>query len=163
MPEARLIQIKEHLKKDVESGKEQHLYAISQIRKDYDMTQKRLDNALDMRLDGSITKEVHDEIASKLRVKQHQLNEKLQGHTKADEAFAFTVSSLLDIASNAYELFISSEIEEKRQLMGFVFSNLKIRGKNLEYSMHKPFDLVVNLQNRQEWLRELDSNQRPSD
>jgi len=110
-----------------------------------------------MRLDGSITKEEYDEIASTLSVKMHQLNERLHGHTKADETFAFTVSSLLDIASNAYDLFVSSEIEEKRQLMGFAFSNLKIRGKNLEYSMRRPFNMLVNTSNCQEWLPLLDS------
>jgi len=73
------------------------------------------------------------------------------------------VSALLDIASNAHDLFVSSEIEEKRQLMGFVFSNLKIRGKNLEYSMRRPFNMLVNTSNRQEWLHGLDSNQRPID
>ncbi len=144
--------IKDDLRKGVENEQAQQLNAITQIRKDYDLAQKKLDNALDMRLEGSITKEQYDEITPKLQARKHQLNEQLQGYSKADDIFANTVSSLLDIASNAYQLFISSEVEEKRQLMGFVFSNLKIRGRNLEYSMHKPFDLVVNLPNRQEWL-----------
>lgn len=163
VPETLLAQIKGDLKRGFESEKAQQINAVSFIRKEYDLTKKKLDNALDMRLEGSITKEEYDEIASKLRLKQHQLNEKLQNQTSADESFAITVSALLDIASNAHDLFVSSEIEEKRQLMGFVFSNLKIRGKNLEYSMRRPFNMLVNTSNRQEWLHGLDSNQRPID
>lgn len=102
-----------------------------------------------MRLEGSMTREEYDEIASTLNVKLHQLNEKLQGQTSAYESFAITVSALLDIASNAYDLFVSSEIEEKRQLMGFVFSNLKIKANKLEYSMRRPFNMLVNTSNRQ--------------
>ncbi len=163
LPHDLLAKLRGHLKSGVEHEKDAHNAVILHIRKEHDLVKKKLDNALELRLDESITKEEYDEIVPKLRVRLHQLNNQLQGHMKADETFSNTVTSLLDLASQAYDHFLSSEIEEKRHLMGFVFSNLKIKANKLEYSMRKPFDKVVKMQNRPEWLRDLDSNQGPSD
>ena len=44
-----------------------------------------------------------------------------------------TLISLLNICSKAPELFASSKVEQKRQLINFLLSNLKLRGKTLEF------------------------------
>ena len=80
---------------------------------------------------------------------------KLKQHTEADEKFGITVNYLLNLASRAYQLFESSKVEQKRQLINFLLSNLKLRGKTLEFELKKPFDVLVNLQNcknRSNWL-----------
>lgn len=56
------------------------------------------------------------------------------------------------MASRAAELFERSKAEQKRQLIAFVFSNLRLRGKKLDYSMRSPFDLMVNRPNYASWL-----------
>jgi len=59
------------------------------------------------------------------------------------------------MSSRAFEIFESSKVEQKRQLIHFLLSNLKLRGKTLEFELKKPFDVLVNLQNcknRSEWL-----------
>jgi hypothetical protein len=59
------------------------------------------------------------------------------------------------MSSRAYELFESSEVGQKRQIINFVLKNLKLRGKNLEFELKKPFDVLINLQNcenRSVWL-----------
>ncbi len=84
---------------------------------------------------------------------------KLKQHTEADEKFGITVNYLLNLASRAHELFESSKIEQKRQLINFLLSNLQLRGKKLEYKLKKPFDVLVNLQNcenRSVWLVTVD-------
>jgi ABC transporter substrate binding protein len=47
------------------------------------------------------------------------------------------------LASRAAELFESSKPEQKRQLLAFVFSNLRLKGKKLEYSLRSPFDFKL--------------------
>jgi hypothetical protein len=37
----------------------------------------------------------------------------------------------MDMTSRAYEVFESSEVEQKRQLINFVLANLKLRDKSL--------------------------------
>ena len=48
------------------------------------------------------------------------------------------------MASRAADIFARSKIEQKRQLIAFVFSNLALRGKTLELILRPPFDLMVN-------------------
>jgi hypothetical protein len=63
-----------------------------------------------------------------------------------------TLESLIYLASRAAELFERSKTEQKRQLVVFVFSNLRLRGKKLEFSLRSPFDLMVNRANYSSWL-----------
>jgi len=53
----------------------------------------------------------------------------------------------MELASRAYELFEFSKVEQKRQLINFVLSNLKLKGKTLEFEIRKPFDVFINLKN----------------
>jgi hypothetical protein len=55
------------------------------------------------------------------------------------------LESLISLASRAAELFVRSKTEQKRQLLAFVFSNLRLRGKKLEFSLRSPFDLIAFL------------------
>ena len=69
------------------------------------------------------------------------------------------LEALISLASRAAELFERSNIDERRQLLAFVFSNLNLRGKKLEFSMRSPFDLMVGREDYPSWLGDLDSNQ----
>jgi len=51
---------------------------------------------------------------------------------------------LISLASRAAQLFERSKAEQKRELIAFVFSNLRLKGKKLEFSLRSPFDLMVN-------------------
>jgi hypothetical protein len=59
---------------------------------------------------------------------------------------------LISVASRAAELFERSKTEQKRELLAFVFSNLRLRGKTLEFSLRSPFDLMVNRVDHSSWL-----------
>lgn len=62
--------------------------------------------------------------------------------------YAITVFQLL---AKVYELFEVSKIEQKRQLIRFVFSKRELYGKTLVFTLRKPFDLVVNLRECPSW------------
>ena len=62
------------------------------------------------------------------------------------------------MASRAAGIFERSKIDEKRQLIAFVFSNLRLRGKKLDFSLRSPFDLMVNRADYEGWLGDQDSN-----
>lgn len=79
----------------------------------------------------------------------------------ADENFYTSISVLISLISRASELFESSDVEQKRKLLSFLFSNLQINGSKLEYAFKKPFDLIAKLPNCTEWWAVLGSNQRP--
>jgi site-specific DNA recombinase len=103
-----------------------------------------------------ITQDEYDKKARELKEKQFELSEKLSKLTYADKEYSITLISLLNICSRALELFGSSKVEQKRQLINCLLSNLKLRGKKLEYTSKKPFDALVDLDYRSNWLATVD-------
>lgn len=102
-----------------------------------------------------ITQDEYDRKVYQLKQRQYELNERQKQHIEADEKFSFTLVNLMELASRAYELFEFSKVEQKRQLINFVLSNLKLKGKTLEFEPRKPFDVFINLKNaknRSVWL-----------
>lgn len=58
----------------------------------------------------------------------------------------------MELANKAYDLFKSSEVEERRQLIKLVLQNLRVEGKLVRYDAIKPFDTILNFADRQAWL-----------
>jgi hypothetical protein len=47
---------------------------------------------------------------------------------------------------------MSSEAEEKQQLLKLILRNLKLEGRKVEFKLVKPFDKVFGRSSRQSWL-----------
>ncbi len=77
---------------------------------------------------------------------------------EADEEYYITAEYLLQLANRAYDLFLSSEAEDKRQLLKLTLQNLKLEGKKVEFELVKPFDKVLACATRQSWLPEQGEN-----
>ena len=64
-----------------------------------------------------ITPERSNEIVSRLKQEQYELNNKLELLTKADEKFSIAVATILSLGNNAYQIFQSSKVETKREII----------------------------------------------
>jgi hypothetical protein len=53
-----------------------------------------------------------------------------------------TVNMVLSLASRARGIFESSEVDEKRQLLNFVFQNLELKEKKLSVTLREPFKMI---------------------
>ncbi len=67
----------------------------------------------------------------------------MQDHSDADEQFYLTANITLNIAKRAKEIFESSEVEEKNQFLRYLLQNSTLNGKNLEFTMVSPFNLIA--------------------
>ena len=115
----------------------------------------------DLRLDdSSITKEMFNKKLKEYKERQAEINEELQRYTDADENYYITANMTLNLAKRAYEIFESSEVTEKRQLLNFLLQNLKLRGKKLLFELKTPFDTVLQASKCSDWLGGVDSNHR---
>ena len=75
--------------------------------------------------------------------RQAELNEEIQRYTNADENYYITANTVLKLAQNAYKIFESSNVEEKRQLLNFLLQNLQLKGRKLTFKLKTPFDTVL--------------------
>ena len=87
--------------------------------------------------------------------KQQEILEKLKRHDSADESYYITLNTTLSLAQRAYEIFESSEVSEKGQLLNFLLQNCQLKGKKLLFSLKAPFDTVLQASKCSNMLRTL--------
>ena len=160
LPEEAITRITEYLREVHQS--EQTFYKEEQalLRKELDKLQNRLSKMYDDKLDGMIDDELYQQKFKEMKARQQEIVVKMQSHVKADETFYITANTVLNLASRAKELFESSEVDEKRQLLNFVFQNLVLEGKKLVHTLREPFSMIMTMKSCPSGWGQLDSNQR---
>ena len=81
-------------------------------------------------------------------------------HVDADKASLITVKTVLDLAKRAKDIYESSKVEEKRQILNFLFSNLEMKDKKAIITLREPFDRLVAVSDHPECRKRRDSNPR---
>lgn len=88
--------------------------------------------------------------------------EQMASHEQADHNLYVTANMVMNLAARSKEIFESSEVDEKRQLLNFVFQNLKLDGKNLSMNTCETFTKLVDYKNGPKGWGKLDLNQLTS-
>ena len=122
------------------------------LHKEYNKYQTRIERMYEDKLDGSITEDEYNKKRIEYQAAQRELTGKISKLGIADEEYYLTSEYLLQLANRAYDLFISSEPEEKRQLLKLALQNLRLEGKTVEFELVKPFDQVLACAGSQGWL-----------
>jgi len=119
-------------------------------RQQKDLT-RMMDNLYMDKLKGRITESEYDRFYQSFRDQLTDVTIKLDHLQEAEDNYYITAKYLLDLTNRAYELFMSSEVEERRQLIKLVLSNLRVEGENVLWEAQKPFDLILNLIDSKQW------------
>lgn len=124
---------------------------INSLTKDREVYAKRCEKIYLDRLDGRITDEEYDKFRQMFRDKISEIDSQIAMLQESEDNYYITAELVLDLANRSPELFENSNIEEKRQLIKIVLSNLTIEGDKLRLEANKPFDLIANFDDRQGW------------
>ena len=76
---------------------------------------------------------------------QYELEGKSELLTEADEKFSIAVATILSLGNNAYQIFQSSKVETKREILHILLSNLKLQDRKISYTLRKPYDYIRSL------------------
>lgn len=150
-PDDVLADILSTLKSSHQGKQEFYAEQYNRLTVEHKKYEDRIDAAYLDKLDGRITASKYDELQTQFRGKQKLIENKIGQLTQADDQYFLTVSYLADLSKRARELFESSTAEEKRRLLTFVLSNLKLKGKKLLYTAKKPFNMVLTCQDSLAW------------
>jgi site-specific DNA recombinase len=121
---------------------------------------QKIDEMYQDKLCRRITAEQYDKYVIESKAKQDDLNSQLKDHIKADKTFLLTSSMIMELANRAPELYQNSKEDQKRRLVDFLLSNLRLEGKKLMWDYKKPFGFMALCTTHQEWLRRSDSNRQ---
>jgi len=131
--------------KSVHQGKSELREAfLKKLFTDKERYQKQLDNLYLDKLSGSITEEKYNQFYARIREQLSRVDASIIQQQKTEDEYHITANYLLDLANRAYELFVGSEVEERRQLLTFVLQNLRLDNGLLRYDLLNPFDTLAN-------------------
>ena len=135
--------------------------SLRSLNNTFGQVRNRLDKIYDDKLDGLIDEETYHRKREELLTQQADLTNQIKLHTVADEKYVDFGGLILDVANRASEIYQVRKPDQKRYLCNFVFSNLFLMDKKLQFSFNTIFQAVLNYQETKDVLPRVDSNHEP--
>ena len=110
-----------------------------------------LDNLYIDKVKGRITESEYEKFYISFYDEAAEIKSQLDKLGEAQDNYFITAKYVLDLVNRAHELFESSEVEEKRQLIKLVLQNLRLEDDKLLWDAVKPFDTLLNVSDSQGW------------
>lgn len=112
---------------------------------------KMMDNLYLDKLKGKISEEQYERFYESFITQMNDISSRLQNLNEAENNYYITAKHVLELTNRAYDLFMSSEVEERRQLINLVLPNVRLNGENIEYDAQKPFDDMLKSAHSNLW------------
>ncbi|MDR3560876.1 MAG: hypothetical protein P4N59_05485 [Negativicutes bacterium] len=151
-----MAEVLDYIKRSHEAEKEFHQTRTKELHIEKNNLEGRLNRLTDLLIEGHIDDGVYKQKRIEMRQRILELGDMAKETATGNLNFKEALSNILILMSKSYDLFESSKTDEKRKLLGFVFSNLQLEGATLRYTLKKPFDLMAQLPNNPEWRAEQD-------
>ncbi len=151
IPENILHQIVDTLNVVHEGKIKFHNMQFDKLTKEQKSITKMMDNLYLDKLKNKIDEDQYERFYKSFREQLNDIVLRLERLQDAEDNYYTTAKHILDLSSRAYDLFLGSEVEERRQLIKLVLSNLEMEDKNIVYDVQKPFDLIVDCSERKAW------------
>jgi site-specific DNA recombinase len=136
---------------------EQYNFKMKEL-KALDAKQKHLDSkrkrVLDLFVSNSITKEEYDPMVTDIKTEQCEISHRMEELHKVSDDFEEQVITVFELANSSNDLFKSSEVDDKRKIVNLLFPNLFLDGEKLVFTLQKPFDRLLKMQDCATWLPE---------
>ncbi len=152
-----LSKIVEYIKGSAASERDYYKTRILELNKELNSIKCKIDKLMDFFLEDKISEKEHDDKRAQLITRREKIMDELDAHNNADDSFNDTIIDVLNLASNAHEIFRLSTNEKKRKLINLVLSTVKLNGQKLVYTLRPPFDMFVNLGKNEEWRGVVDN------
>lgn len=152
LPQKKVDELVKALKKSIDSKSLYQKSEITRLRKIIDEEQVAQNAIAKKFARDEIGKDIYDSVISESKEKQRQAETELTNHADADENYFVNAGRVLDVARRASEIFKSSEVNEKRAFLRFLFQNINADGEKLLFTMRKPFDTLVLISEHPTWL-----------
>ncbi len=158
IPEKYLPDILAYIRQNHEAEKAFHHDRTKAMRLEMNDIEGKMNRMADLLIEGHLTGETYQKKKLELELRRKNLHTAIGEHMNGDGEFKTALCGLVTLIRKAPEVFRSSNITEKRALLGLVFSNLSLEGSTLRYSLRNPIGMFAGVSNCQGWCRLGDSN-----
>ncbi len=157
IPDEIARELAQTLKESHEDKKAFHQSLFTELSQEYERFEKRIERMYEDYLDGRITESMYNKKREEYRERQGKIQLRLGTLQSADEEYYRSVAQIVSVASRAGELFKSSEVAIKRELITLVLQNPVVNDATLCATYKSPFNLFVEGACRQDWLPFVDA------
>ena len=143
IPESMAEKIRQELIKYNQEELQTKSVLIKEANRTLAVIKQKIDRLVDLRLQDGISDALFKQKIKELQDEQARLEEST-AESKAEEAsLDVSIEEVLGLAKDIGEIFKSSQIDGKKEIINCVFANLSLEQKNLYFSYKKPFNLFV--------------------
>lgn len=104
-----------------------------------------------MHVDGNIDAQTYHFKLEEYKREQQSLILEIKSYDIGSKAELVAAREVLDLAKNARGIYESSKLDEKQQLLGFFFSNLRLNDGSLDVELREPFNNIAKLHDQTVW------------
>ena len=130
---------------------EYHNTCVQQLEKQINVLQNRIDQAYIDKLDKKIDEEFWLTQSHKWLAEKENLSIKLVSYQKADTRYIEQATLILELAKKAPALFKKANLEQKRKIVGLLFSNCFIRDGNIDLELKVPYNRILESSKTGNW------------
>ncbi len=151
LTDEQISKIIRHIEEDEIQQLETARLSQHQLNQKLNFIQERISKLIDMHIDGKIDEQTYHFKLEEYKQEQQTLILEIKSYDNDNKVELIAAKEILDLARNAKEIFISSKLDEKQQLLRFFFSNLRLDHERLDVELREPFNMIANMQDQHIW------------
>ena len=133
------------------AGLEQRLAAV----------RRRMDQGYQDKLDGKIPEDFWARKMSEWRAEEQRIQTAINGLSESSVDRRLSVKRILELANQAYSLYLTQNPTEQAKLLRLVLLNCSIDALSVYPTYRKPFDIIFERVKNEQWSGRADLNCRP--
>lgn len=158
MPQDLLTDVLDYIDKTDDQEKQLNKTTAKELQSEQTQLAQKLSRLTDLLIDGSIGKDMYEAKNKDLQLRKQEIESRLNQMEEPAKDSQDTLGNVITMLSKSAEMFASSKTDQKRQMLGFVFSNLQMEGPTLRYTLRKPFEVLQKVPHNPKWRPLRDSN-----
>jgi hypothetical protein len=124
----------------------------------------RQDRFVNLLADGTIDKQAYKRSSEKIFVDRLQLILELEQLQKGlTSAVLDSAKTVLELAKSMKSIWKTMTIQERKEALDRVVSNPILNGVNVQFNLRKPFGVLIEMKQKENWCGRQESNLRPTD
>lgn len=110
---------------------------------------------------GKCDEKMYNELKTEIEMEKEKLQKDMDKYLEIDAETDEILANIAEIAANVGKFLKSPIISEKRDILKLILSDCKTEGKNIAFSIVKPFNELLKTPETDKWCRWQESDLRP--
>jgi site-specific DNA recombinase len=161
IPDPVLTGLQESLNRDQQSSRNEVAAHRAGLEQRLAAVRRRMDQGYQDKLDGKIPEDFWARKMSEWRVEEQRIQAAINGLSDSSVDRRLSAKRILELANQAYSLYLTQNPTEQAKLLRLVLLNCSIDALSVYPTYRKPFDIIFQRAKNEQWSGRADLNCRP--